>query len=752
MAIPTFVLDPTGADLTGVKKIYSLSPESIIFIKDNAVYMVGSGMGKYTLTTPTSKTADITSYFPAFTSSANFQMAFLNGFNYSRVDMQPGNTTLVDASSRIFTINGVNYSLTDWNAYKAPGSTSTELDSAPTLYNIPTGVDITNVHRYITPAKNPFSGARYLPVGYTTIQNGDLKYWGTPFSDWAYGGNTIQAIKTIATGVQSVVGDGSGAFWFLKDGNVYTFGANNAGRTGIAGGGVISDPVKVSGPSGEVKNVKQIASYGFQTYALKDNNDVIAWSDASSFSTLSKKYLSLFQAPDRSGKYIVYGITESGDFVKLPDGTAVTGFPKIYPVDYVAPVVLDTPTSVLSTDKFNRSVITVDYGSSPAITNREYSIDGGATWLPYTAPVTLTSAGMISFKARSCAEGGIYSKLLEIEVNNDPIIIKSGFPQITDNGNGSFSVDSGTTHPDAKTQIKVDNGTWVDYIGAVTLPSGSHTVDVRIINKAGEELATNQKTVNGATPFPTATPTPTVAPTPTVVPSSTPTAVPTSTVAPATPTPTTAPTAGPTATTVPTTVPATPVPTVDPSWGSPIGSEDVTFTVLGGGFSSQFSGLLLDNVTISTTNPYQQINSVTNSVIEDSRGSGAGWNYTLKITDFVSDPVVDNSNNTNNLVVKMPSNALSVDVANSTTLAGQSGMVSQTGNHVFSDQPVVLAQANEYQGMGQYQIGQSFTLRVPDKVEIVSAGEGSSYHPGTKTGLRVGTYRSQFTFTLASGI
>uniref|UniRef100_UPI003F665082 hypothetical protein n=1 Tax=Paenibacillus sp. IHBB 3054 TaxID=3425689 RepID=UPI003F665082 len=405
-------------------------------------------------------------------------------------------------------------------------------------------------------------------------------------------------------------------------------------------------------------------------------------------------------------------------------------------------------------------------------------LDGGTTWSPYTTPVTLETAGTVLFKARSGANGGVLSPLLEMELINDPITITPGYPKIIDQADGTFSVESGTLHPGVKIEVRIDDGTWSTYTGPVTLNTGSHNIDVRVVNASGEELADASATLNGPTPLPTVapTPTPTVAPTPTptVAPTPTPTVAPTPvpTVAPTptptveptptptvapTPTPTVAPTPTPTVAPTPTstvtpTPSATPQPTLDPSWGSPIGSEDVTFTVLSGGFSSHFSGLLLDTVTISTTNQYQVINSVTHSVIEDSRGTGAGWNYSLKITDFVSDPVVDNSKGTSDLVVKMPASSLSVDITDSTTLAGQAGSLGQNGKYVFNAEPVVIAKAGEFEGMGQYQIPMSYMLSVPDKVEVVSAGADSTYKAGAKTGLRVGTYRSQFTFTLASGI
>lgn len=734
-SVPTEVLDPSGSVLTGVQKLYYLSPNAFLAVRDNTVYLIGSAFG-LTSRGASSKAVDVTSLFPAFTSAENFQMSFLNDNNHSLIATRPGGANWsevkADIGSRIFTINGQSYSLTNWKTYRDPLSTTTEIDSAtPALIPIPSDVDVNNVHRYTKTLR--VSASDYLLNGYTTIKNGVLKYWGTPFSGWSSGSSAIQATSDIAADVESVVGDGQGTFWYLKAGKIYSFGTNLNSRSGVSGG-VLNTPVQVTGTSNEIANVKQLSASGGYTYALKDTHELIYWNSASQFTKSTQKYLSLFSLPDRYGVYTVYGITETGVFQSLPYGSAVSGFPTVFPADYVA---LDKPTSTLTLDKYNRSIVTVEFGNEPMITTNEYSLDGGTTWLPYTAPVTLTTTGTLSFKARSGASG-IYSEILEIEVTNDPILITPGYPKIIDNGKGSYTVESGTTHPSIRTEVRMDNGTWGEYKGPVTLPEGSHVVDVRLVNAGGEELATGNKTINGPTPVPT--------PVPTISPTATPTPTPTPTVAPtATPLPTVAPTGMPTPTT-------TPQPTMDPSWGSPIGSEDVSFTVLSGGFNSQFNGLKLDTITISTTNQYQVLNSVTNSVIEDSRGTGAGWNYSLKVTDFFSDPVVDNSLGTNDLVVKMPSTALSVDVTKSSTLAGQDSNLSLNGNYIFNQEPVILASASEFHGMGQYQIPMSFTLRVPDKVEIVTAGNGSEYQAGGKTGLRVGTYRSQFTFTLASGI
>ncbi|PAD73080.1 hypothetical protein [Paenibacillus campinasensis] len=197
-----------------------------------------------------------------------------------------------------------------------------------------------------------------------------------------------------------------------------------------------------------------------------------------------------------------------------------------------------------------------------------------------------------------------------------------------------------------------------------------------------------------------------------------------------------------------------PNPGVDPAWGREISGADqeAIINVIGGGLSSKFNGLMLDNIEIQTTNQYQTINSVTNTLIEDSTGSGGGWSYSLSVTDFVSDPVLDTGLGTQDLVVKIPASSLSVNVQPSKVLAGSPDSVAKVGSYVLSEQKQTLAEAEAFKGMGYYDIPMDYMFRVPSTVEVVSAGNGSAHQVGDKVGLRVGVYRSLFTFTLSKGI
>ncbi|WP_145142348.1 hypothetical protein [Paenibacillus sp. Y412MC10] len=193
--------------------------------------------------------------------------------------------------------------------------------------------------------------------------------------------------------------------------------------------------------------------------------------------------------------------------------------------------------------------------------------------------------------------------------------------------------------------------------------------------------------------------------------------------------------------------------TPDPGAGTPVGQEDVDFTVNSGGLSARFEGADLSTIIIDSTNPYQSINSVSRALIDDSRGNGKGYQYSMDVTDFVSEAMQDNSTNTQSLVVSIPASALSVDVLSTKTINGPAAELSNVGKHVFTGNgPEMLATAKAFEGMGYNEIPLNFTLSVPDRVKIVSSGAGSKFVPGESTGLMAGIYKSKFTLTLSSGI
>lgn len=113
-------------------------------------------------------------------------------------------------------------------------------------------------------------------------------------------------------------------------------------------------------------------------------------------------------------------------------------------------------------------------------------------------------------------------------------------------------------------------------------------------------------------------------------------------------------------------------------------------------------------IVIDSTNPYHQINSVSNAFIDDSTGRAGGWQYTLQITDFVSEPMYDSSTQEKGLVISIPTNSFSVNVGSTKPFAGPENHFPNGDKKVFSTDAQVLALANPFEGMGCYQIPLNF--------------------------------------------
>lgn len=361
------------------------------------------------------------------------------------------------------------------------------------------------------------------------------------------------------------------------------------------------------------------------------------------------------------------------------------------PVIIAKPIV--TQTGLNSTYGLN---LDVQFDSAEG--EAQYSVDGG-TWTATTGTISVLN-GVHNVSVKVVAINGKESEVVDfVTTKVDP---KVEFE------NGDFKIDIGVIAPTLKTYYKDNvNGVWTEYTGPVTYPPGTYTFAVEIREDASGDVVY----VGG--PFTLVVPDPNAG----------------------------NPGNGGT------------TPTPNPGTGTPVGQEDVDFTVNSGGLSAKFEGADLSTIIIDSTNPYQSINSVSRALIEDSRGNGKGYQYSMDVTDFVSESMQDNSTNTQGLVVSIPANALSVDVLNTKTINGPAAELSNVGKHVFTGTgPEMLATAKAFEGMGYNEIPLNFTLSIPDRVKIVSSGTGSKFVPGESTGLMAGIYKSRFTITLSSGI
>lgn len=335
----------------------------------------------------------------------------------------------------------------------------------------------------------------------------------------------------------------------------------------------------------------------------------------------------------------------------------------------------------------------LDVQFDPAEGEAQYSVDGGA-WAVTTGTVSISN-GVHTVRVKLVTSAGKESEVVDfVTTKTDPKVTIEG---------DKLAVDLGVTAPGLEVYYKDNvNGVWTKYIGPVTYPPGTYTFDVEV-----REITSGDVVYSGG-PFSLVV---------------------------------TDPNGGGT-------------PTPDP--GGPletITDEDVDLNVYGGGLLSRFEGADLSTIIIDSTKSYQQINSSSRSLIDDYRGNAKGWQYSLEIQDFVSDPLTDNSTQSKDLVVVIPASSLTVDVKDSNTLSGPVEQLSAAGKKVFShNASQILAAASEFEGMGSYEIPMDFTLSVPDKVKVQSSATGSKFVPGADTGLMAGVYRSVFTFSLVSGL
>lgn len=892
------VLDPDLADtpLTGVRKMIQVSPNVVLFVTDTDVYVLGStflGASSHI----NAKPVKITDKFPGFSGASTFDMGYLADGTFGSFFTSKGTA---HPTMRYFHVNGSYYTLTNTNEfsqYTYNGGSYYDETQNSQLYHF--NGDPTKTVRSLHLLKTNDLGSQiyYAENTYYELHsNGDLVAWGLPVNkisastSYPSPGNYSTTKETIMSNVTKVAANGDPKINIVAglgtNGYVYVLGNNGVNYQNITGIlGPITTPTRLLGSDGQVKNITDIAFSDSSLYALKDSGDVYVFSSSGGRNTYSKtsgnKYVGLLEVRFNHTKRNVYGLDDVGNLHLLgPDGSSVpqTGATGIYPPGYTpAPTTIDKPTDSLSTDKFENTIVTLNY--PPTANKKEYSLDNGVTWLEYTAPITLTTAGQTKVLARAGLDT-LYSDVLEVSVMNNPIVIPAGYPKLLEQ-DGVLTVDTGSIDiRRVKVQIDID-GQVSDYTSPVLLQEGDYVATAIILNQNGEELtrvtenitvdppapgtltapvgtvgdlnANNQRPLtigfnptqgslqiqhdggpwvdepeilnqyNGTSENPTATERKYTLFVDNVVDSvykarvtdgvnfsSETLLVVTAQVYDPSffrdiddkllidfsnlPTgnwykeysvdqgstyheytgPIDIGAALPIKVRVTDTgsgqvlidkeyiTPAlngtnpnpNPNPGVDPSWGTEVTAADqeAILNVIGGGLSSKFNGLLLENIEIQTVNQYQTINSVTNTLIEDSSGSGDGWTYSLSITDFVSDPVLDTGLGTQDLVVKIPSSAMNVDVKSAKVLAGSPDQTAKVGNYVLGNQKQALAQANPFEGMGYYDIPMDFMFRVPSTVEVVSMGSGSAHQVGDKVGLRVGVYRSLFTFSLAKGI
>lgn len=867
---PVQVVDPDSAygdPLTGIKKVLVPSINSVFLIGDGKVYVLGNTLQS----SPASngyKFKDVTSYFPTFTSADDFTLGFL-GLPVLSVQLEGKQTTSFALNYGdtfpYFTINGESYVFSDVTANLKGLATNSlhRMDYATQVFKWTQGSieEATRaiVSRYYgtTNNYNAQSGESLI-----ALTGEEMSYIGQPVKGVGTAEVTglpnpfVTTWTAAASPVSKVLGTTSGVY-FLRNGSLYYSGNNDLRIGGITTKAIENQRVPSS--AGEFDNLVDISVISGRVAALRSDGNLYVPTSNTTPLLARSNVTSIYTVPIGRSIYTL-AVYADGTFELLN----ATGISVVNIVPYSAlptsglpslnvdpsPAV---PTYTLSTDKFNNTVVNVDYGAE---TVKEYSLDGGTTWLTYTGPVTIPTVGNSVFQARA-GNGTTYSDVMTVNITNNPLTIPTGYPTLTES-DGKVTIDNNI--PGTKVQVSVDGGSFFDYTMPFPISDGSHSIEVVLINTGnGLEISRRTDTVTSTEGTETiSTPTLSVANkvgsdfrrelTATydssqgdlmvsfdggttyvrfedgnnyvandnvsvlakVVSSSgkesgvftlyvtqiKPNLIPTSDGfyldlskfvlssdikvqyefdGDATPFgyEYTGQVTGlaensytinlrftNTATNETLDLGSYPFTVTDtddnsqlpPEVSDPLGDTEVELGVIGGGLSGQFKGVDLSVIQIDSLKDYQSIVSSSKAIIEDSRGTGEGWHYSLKITDFISDPVMDASTTQQDLRVKIPTNALSVDIKPSVKISGQDSQVGALGLKTFSTNEEYLAKADILQGMGSYEVPLDFTFTVPNKVEVVSVGGGSALTPGDTVGLRVGTYRSTFTFTLVSGI
>ncbi|MFB8378155.1 RCC1-like domain-containing protein [Paenibacillus taichungensis] len=868
--LPTEVVDPaTGDPIQGIKKIFVLSHHgqspSILLISNTEVYLVGKAFG---LDSRTSGSPIKVEIFPAFT-NADFNIEFLEGVSNfvetARIGGFGGATNYSGMDRRIFTISGKKYALRD-----IKGNDQAVYSDALETSLIPLEDDFDPMN-FKKSSKVYYYGGSYYDrnIINTYLKDGVLTSWGADYLLYGTSNSNFKSDPVqIATGVSYATNNRNGQFWYIRNNSLYAIGTNVSSQLGVDGGYVLT-PVKITGSSNEVKNVASFAVVDTNKFVLRDDGYMITFTKSSDFKTSTRKYLGMFSfSEDAQGNNKAYAIGEDYKLYELISTTQINlvgdgVIPALVPADFVAPVTApEQPIlSITSQDKFNQSVVSINFGTTGNIASKQYQINGGG-WLDYTGEILITQSGNVTIQARSADSKGNISEVGELTLTSNPIVITAGDPRFEKISANEFKIHASASG-NIKVQVKVDGATWQDFNVAnnLLLTPGSHTVDVRLLNERDQELINKTFNVTADSPAPVVVAKPVVTQkglnnlygldievtynvadgeaqysidggswttttgsfsvsnaahtirakvvtaggkeseiTEFVTTASQPKitvsddqiyidlGINTNDVTvyykdsnnqwveytgPVTYGPGTHNieievrdrntgipvfTGGPYTVTVIDPNPSTPgdggtTPKPDPGTGTPVGEEDVDFTVNSGGLFARFEGADLSTIIIDSTNPYQSINSVSRALFEDSRGNAEGYQYSMDVTDFVSDPMQDNSNLQQSLVVSIPANALSVNVLSTKTLNGPVSELSHIGKHVFTGTgPEMLATAKAFEGMGYYEVPLEFTLSVPDRVKIVSSGSGSKFVPGESTGLMAGIYKSKITLTLSSGI
>lgn len=166
-------------------------------------------------------------------------------------------------------------------------------------------------------------------------------------------------------------------------------------------------------------------------------------------------------------------------------------------------------------------------------------------------------------------------------------------------------------------------------------------------------------------------------------------------------------------------------------------TQEQEVAVKGGALKFSQTRLKFTDITLSSK--VLQSKAVSEIRALDERGNGAGWNYSIASTDFVT--TLDGEQYT------LPASIVKFTTKLKNTITGVPLDFSQGGelasDRILSNTPGTIVSAEVGKGQGAYDFEVDYTITLPKTMKNVQ---------GKEIGIIAGTYRATFTYTATSGI